>query len=54
MVDLDNLQKESTEALLEEKESLFNYIETETDRGGAARTEYRQLDAIQEELESRY
>mgnify|MGYP006273086441 CR=1 len=53
MVDLDNLEDESTVALRVEKESLIDFIETETARGGAARTEYRQLDAIQEELQKR-
>jgi hypothetical protein len=53
MVDLDNLQDESTETLLEEKESLVDFISTETARGGSARTEYRQLDAVRQELENR-
>ena len=53
MVDLDNLQDESTEALLQEEESLIDFINTETARGGSARTEYRQLDAIQDELDRR-
>lgn len=53
MVDLDNLENESTEALLLEEESLIDFINTETSRGGSARTEYRQLEAVQEELENR-
>jgi hypothetical protein len=53
MVDLDNLESESTDDLIEEKESLVDFIETETARGGSARTEYRQLDAIQDELDRR-
>ena len=39
--------------LIREKESLIDFINTETRLGGSARTEYRQLDAIQEEIESR-
>ena len=53
MVDLDNLENESTVALRVEKESLIDFINTETYRGGSARTEYRQLDAVQEELANR-
>lgn len=53
MVDLDDLGNESYQALLVEKESLVDYIETETALGGGARTEYRQLEAVEQELESR-
>lgn len=52
-LDYENLELETKADLLRERDSLIHYINVETLRGGAARTEYRQLEAIEEELESR-
>ena len=50
---MEELEDLSYTQLIREEQSLIDYINTETSRGGAARTEYRQLDAIQDELEER-
>lgn len=39
--------------LIREEKHLIDYIKTVTETGGAARTEYRQLEAVRQELENR-
>ena len=50
---MEELEELSYTELIHEQQHLIDYINTETTRGGAARTEYRQLEAVQEELENR-
>ncbi|WP_161606522.1 hypothetical protein [Halorubrum distributum] len=50
---MEELDEMTYSELIREEEHLIDYINTVTEIGGAARTEYRQLDAVQEELEKR-
>ena len=50
---MKSVEEMSLVELIHEEQSLIDFINTETAREGGARTEYRQLEAVQDELENR-